>query len=301
MGTHDGRVCLVTGAGRGIGREHALLLAREGAHVIVNDVGPVGGETAARTNPARDVVEEIVASGGSAVASTHPVNEWDSARRIVEEAVEAFRDLHVVVNNAGILRDRTLVTMSEDEFDDVISVHLKGAFNITRWAANYWRDQHKKGASQSRAVVNTSSGAGLHGNAGQTNYAAAKAGIAAMTLVHAAELSRYHVRVNCIAPIARTRLTLATPGAEELMADPMFDPANISPLVAWLAAEQCPFNGQVFSVFGGSVGIYAGWSVAQEVTSTTRWTVQELATAMNTLPRQVETVNQTAIAFRTMS
>jgi NAD(P)-dependent dehydrogenase (short-subunit alcohol dehydrogenase family) len=283
----DGRVALITGAGRGIGREHALLFASLGAKVVVNDLGGGPDGSGADTSAAQQVVDEIVAAGGDAVANTDSVTSSAGARAMIDAAVAAFGDLHVVVNNAGILRDRMLVSMSEDEFDVVVAVHLKGTFNVMHHAASWWRDQTKAGATAARAIVNTSSGAGLHGNLGQTNYAAAKAGIAAMTVVAAMELERYGVRVNCIAPIARTRLTMQTPGMDEAMAAAVFDPENVSPLVACLAAEGCPFNGQVFSVYGGAVGIYAGWSIAEEVTTDGRWTFDTLRTAMEQLPRTV--------------
>jgi NAD(P)-dependent dehydrogenase (short-subunit alcohol dehydrogenase family) len=288
----EGRVAIITGAGRGIGREHALLFASLGAKVVVNDLGGSTSGEGSDTSAAQEVVDEIVAAGGEAVASTHSVTSFDEAKAMVDLAVSTFGDLHVVVNNAGILRDRMLVSMGEDEFDTVVAVHLKGTFNVSRHAAGYWREQSKEGAGGDRAIVNTSSGAGLHGNPGQTNYAAAKAGIAAMTLVDAMELKRYGVRVNCIAPIARTRLTLQTPGMGEAMGNSVFDPENISPVVAVLASEQCDFNGQVFSVYGGSVGIYAGWSIAEEVTSEERWTVDGLAAAMDKLPRKVAVNSQ---------
>ncbi|HEX3794183.1 MAG TPA: SDR family oxidoreductase [Acidimicrobiales bacterium] len=286
------RVAIITGGGRGIGREHALLFASLGAKVVVNDLGGAIDGSGADVSAAQAVVDEIVAAGGQAVASTDSVTSFDGAKAIVDLAVSTFGDLHVVVNNAGILRDRMLVSMSEQEFDDVISVHLKGTFNITRHAAEVWREAAKTGNIVDRAIVNTSSGAGLHGNVGQTNYSAAKAGIAAMTVVNGMELNRYGVRANCIAPVARTRLTLQTPGLGEAMGKHVFDPENISPLVAVLAAETCPFNGQVFSVYGGSVGIYGGWSIAEEVSSDDRWTVESLATAMDKLPRTVEVNSQ---------
>jgi NAD(P)-dependent dehydrogenase (short-subunit alcohol dehydrogenase family) len=226
------------------------------------------------------------------VANTDSVSSFAGAKAMVDQAVSSFGDLHVVVNNAGILRDRMLVSMSEDEFDAVIGVHLKGTFNVTRHAADYWREQAKAGTVTDRAIVNTSSGAGLHGNVGQTNYSAAKAGIAAMTVVNAMELNRYGVRANCIAPVARTRLTLQTPGMGEPMQNTVFDPENVSPLVAVLAAESCPFNGQVFSVYGGSVGIYGGWSIAESVDTDDRWTPETLAGAMDALPRSVEVNSQ---------
>src|SRR5580698_9896299 len=218
------RVAIITGAGRGIGREHALLFASLGAKVVVNDLGGAVDGSGADISAAQSVVDEITAAGGQAVANTDSVSSFDGAKAMVDQAVSAFGDLHVVVNNAGILRDRMLVSMSEQEFDDVIAVHLKGTFNLTRHAADVWREQVKAGNGGDRAIVNTSSGAGLHGNVGQTNYAAAKAGIAAMTIVAGMELQRYGVRANCIAPIARTRLTLQTPGMGESMGQSVFDP-----------------------------------------------------------------------------
>jgi NAD(P)-dependent dehydrogenase (short-subunit alcohol dehydrogenase family) len=294
------RVAIITGGGRGIGREHALLFASLGAKVVVNDLGGAIDGSGADVSAAQSVVDEIVAAGGQAVASTDSVTSFDGAKSIVDLAVATFGDLHVVVNNAGILRDRMLVSMSEQEFDDVISVHLKGTFNITRHAAEVWREAAKTGDIVDRAIVNTSSGAGLHGNVGQTNYSAAKAGIAAMTVVNGMELNRYGVRANCIAPVARTRLTLQTPGLGEAMGKHVFDPENISPLVAVLAAETCPFNGQVFSVYGGNVGIYGGWSIAEEVSTDDRWTVDTLAAAMDTLPRTVEVNSQMTALIKAM-
>jgi len=294
MGALDGKVVLVTGGGNGIGRECALIAAREGAKVLVNDLGGAIDGSGSDIAAAQSVADEIIAAGGQAVANTDSVSSFAGAKAMIEQAVSAFGDLHVVVNNAGILRDRMLVSMSEEEFDAVIAVHLKGTFNVTRHAADYWREQSKAGVEVDRAVVNTSSGAGLHGNVGQTNYSAAKAGIAAMTVVNAMELHRYGVRANCIAPVARTRLTLQTPGMGEPMQNHLFDPENVSPLVAALAAETCPFNGQVFSVYGGSVGIYAGWSIAESVETDDRWTAETLAAAMDALPRTVEVNSQMA-------
>jgi NAD(P)-dependent dehydrogenase (short-subunit alcohol dehydrogenase family) len=288
----ENRVCIITGGGRGIGREHALLFASLGAKVVVNDLGGATDGRGADVSAAQAVVDEIVAAGGDAVASSDSVTAWDGAKAIVDTAIEAFGDLHVVVNNAGILRDRMLVSMSEQEFDDVIEVHLKGTFNVTRHAAELWRERSKAGDTAVRSIVNTSSGAGLHGNPGQTNYTAAKAGIAAMTIVNSLELKRYNVRANCIAPIARTRLTEQTPGVGEVMAKAVFDPENISPLVAVLASEACAFNGQVFSVLGSAVGIYSGWSIAEEITTEGRWSPDGLAEAMERLPRSVRVNSQ---------
>jgi NAD(P)-dependent dehydrogenase (short-subunit alcohol dehydrogenase family) len=286
------RVAIITGAGRGIGREHALLFASLGAKVVINDLGGAVDGSGSDISAAQSVVDEITAAGGQAAANTDSVSSFEGAKALVDQAISTFGDLHIVVNNAGILRDRMLVSMSEDEFDAVIGVHLKGTFNVTKHAAGYWREVAKDGTVSDRAIVNTSSGAGLHGNVGQTNYSAAKAGIAAMTVVNAMELNRYGVRANCIAPVARTRLTMQTPGMGESMQQHVFDPENVSPLVAVLAAETCPFNGQVFSVYGGRVGIYGGWSIAESVETDDRWTADSLAAAMDKLPRTVEVNSQ---------
>ena len=284
MGALDGRVVLVTGAGRGIGREHALLLASEGAKIVVNDLGGSTDGTGEDAGPAAEVVEEIKTMGGEAVANTDSVTDWEGAQRMVNLAVETFGDLHVLVNNAGILRDRVVVNMTEAEWDAVIAVHMKGHFCPTRWAAAYWREQSKAGNEVNAAVVNTASGAML-GNLGQLNYSGAKAGIAAMTLVAAGELARYGVKVNCLAPIARTRMTLATPGLEDVVKAPddpaefdLYDPANISPLVGYLSTADNPFTGGVFHVGGNEVGLYGGWSLADDdiIATDGRWTVSDL-------------------------
>ena len=215
MGALDGRVAIVTGAGRGIGREHALLFAREGARVVVNDLGGGTDGSGADAGPAQLVVDEIRAAGGEAVANTDDVADWSGAERLVQTALDEFGTLHVLVNNAGILRDRMLANMSEAEFDDVVRVHLKGHFAPLRHAAAYWRDQAKAGTPVAASVVNTSSTSGLFGNVGQTNYGAAKTGIATMTIIAQMELDRYGVRCNAIAPSAMTRLIMTVPGADE--------------------------------------------------------------------------------------
>jgi len=294
MGTLDGRVVIITGAGRGIGREHALFMASEGAKVVVNDLGGNIDGSGSDVGPAQEVVDEIRAMGGEAIANTDSVTSWEGGQRMVNAAVEAFGDLHVLVNNAGILRDRVLVNMTEEEWDAVISVHLKGHFAPSRWAAAYWREKSKEiNGPVNAAIVNTASGAML-GNPGQTNYTAAKAGIAAATLVMAQELSRYGVRANCLAPLARTRLTLQTPGLGDTVAPPedpsefdKFDPANISPLVAYLSTADCPFNGGVFHVGGNEVGLYGGWSLDgdQIIAADGRWTVEGL---QSLAPRMLE-------------
>ena len=285
MGALDGRVVIITGAGRGIGREHALLMASEGAKIVVNDLGGNSDGTGSDAGPAQEVVDEIKAMGGQAVANTDSVTSWEGGQRMVNAAVEAFGDLHVLVNNAGILRDRVLVNMTEEEWDAVMAVHLKGHFVPSRWAAAYWREKSKEtGGPVKASIVNTASGAML-GNGGQTNYTAAKAGIAAATLVMAQELSRYGVRANCLAPVARTRLTLQTPGLGDVVAAPddpgqfdKFDPANVSPLVAYLATADCPFTGGVFHVGGNEVGLYGGWSLSEDkiLAADGRWTVDGL-------------------------
>src|SRR5438270_4612997 len=220
MGALDGRVAIITGAGRGIGREHALLFASEGAKVVVNDLGGAMDGTGDDRTPAEQVVDEIKEMGGEAVANADNVADWEGGQRLINTAVETFGDLHVLVNNAGILRDRVIVNMTEEEWDAVIHVHLKGHFVPTRWAAAYWREQSKAGKEVKASIINTSSTSGLIGNAGQANYGAAKAGIGAFTVILAQELTRYGVRTNAIAPAARTRLTLATPGLGEVVKEP---------------------------------------------------------------------------------
>src|SRR3982751_4914843 len=205
MGALDGRVAIITGAGRGIGREHALLFAQEGAKVVVNDLGGAMDGSGDDRTPAQQVVDEIKAMGGEAVANADNVADWEGGQRLINAAVEAFGDLHILVNNAGILRDRVLVNMTEEEWDAVIHVHLKGHFVPTRWAAAYWREQAKAGKEVKASVISTSSTSGLLGNPGQTNYGAAKAGIASFSIIVAQEVARYGVRSNCIAPAARTR------------------------------------------------------------------------------------------------
>jgi NAD(P)-dependent dehydrogenase (short-subunit alcohol dehydrogenase family) len=284
MGALDGRVAIITGAGRGIGREHALLFAAEGAKVVVNDLGgAVDGSGDDRT-PAQQVVDEIRAMGAEAIANDDDVADWEGGRRLVASTVEAFGDLHVLVNNAGILRDKMLVNMSEEEWDSVIHVHLKGHYVPTRHAAGYWREQIKAGREVHGAIVNTSSTSGLLGNPGQTNYGAAKAGIAALTVIAAQELARYGVRVNAIAPAARTRMTEQTPGLGDIVKAPtdpakfdVWDPANISPLVAYLSTESCPLTGKVLFVQGGEVRLFQPWTMTDTLKKNDRWTVAELA------------------------
>jgi NAD(P)-dependent dehydrogenase (short-subunit alcohol dehydrogenase family) len=282
-----GRVVIVTGAGRGIGREHALAFAREGAKVIVNDLGVTSDGSGVDRGPAAQVVEEIRAAGGEAVPNTDDIADWGGAQRLIQTALDAFGGLDVLVNNAGFLRDRMLFTTSEDEWDAVIRVHLKGHFAPTRHASAYWRARAKEGGTVDARVVNTSSGAGLMGSVGQGAYSAAKAGIAALTLVEAAELGRYGVTANAIAPAARTRMT------EQVFADRMaapedgFDvnhPANISPLVVWLGStESREVTGRVFEVEGGVISIADGWQHGPQLDKGARWEPVEVGAAVREL------------------
>ncbi|MBX8690495.1 SDR family NAD(P)-dependent oxidoreductase [Mycobacterium sp. 20091114027_K0903767] len=281
----EGRVAVITGAGRGIGREHAVLFASEGASVVVNDLGGSNAGEGTDAGPAHEVVAEIKAAGGKAVANTANIATWDGAKSLIQQAIDEFGRLDVVVNNAGILRDCFIPTMAESDWDAVIAVHLKGHFSVLRHAAEYWKAQSKAGDQPNAAVINTASGSGTTiPNAGQANYGSAKAAIAALTLVAADELERYGVRVNAIAPIARTRLTLATPGMGALMAEPegegevdLFSPANISPLVAYLATEKCPITGRVYAVQGGAISQLAGWHDVDTIETDGLWQIDDIA------------------------
>jgi NAD(P)-dependent dehydrogenase (short-subunit alcohol dehydrogenase family) len=287
MGVLDGRVAIITGAGRGLGREHALLFAAEGAKVVVNDLGGAPDGGGSDRTAAEQVVDEIKAMGGEAVANADDVADWDGGHALIDSAIDAFGRLDVLVNNAGILRDRVLVNMTEDEWDSVVKVHMKGHFVPTRWAATYWREQMKAGEEVRASIIHTSSTSGLLGNPGQTNYGAAKAGIGSFSIICAQELSRYGVRSNCIAPAARTRLTESTPGLGEIVKPPddvetfdVWDPANVSPLVAYLATADCPFNGATFYAQGGTVRLMEPWRMSEGVEQADRWTVEGLQEAL---------------------
>ena len=286
MGSLDGRVAVITGAGNGIGREHALLFASEGAKVVVNDLGGNPDGTGADASPAQRFVDEIAAAGGDAVANHDDVADFAGAANLIAEAVDAYGQLDVLVNNAGILRDNFLHRMSEDEWDVVLRVHLKGHFSTLRHAADHWRGRSKAGEEVNGAAINTASASGTFlPNAGQANYGAAKAAIAALTLVAAAELPRIGVRVNGIAPVARTRLTENVPGfVGEMMKAPddpeafdAFDPRHVSPLVAWLAAAECPVNGKLYGVQGGSISELANWTVGETISTEGEWTIDLLS------------------------
>ncbi|MBC7305599.1 MAG: SDR family oxidoreductase [Dietzia sp.] len=288
MGICDGRVVIVTGAGRGIGREHALAFAAEGAKVVVNDLGAgIDGQDVGE-HPAEQVVAEIKTAGGDAVVNGNDISSWDGARELVQQAIDTFGGLDVLVNNAGFLRDKMLVGMSEEEWDKVTTVHLKGHYAPLRHAAEYWRAESKAGRPRAARVINTSSGAGLFGSVGQGNYATAKAGIALLTIQTAAEMKGYGVTANAIAPSARTRMTTS---AGEAMAAQMaapedgsfdvMDPANISPLVVWLGSEESgDVSGRVFEVEGGKVTVCDGWQRAASEDKGAKWDPAELGSVV---------------------
>ena len=288
MGICDGRVVIVTGAGRGIGREHALAFAAEGAKVVVNDLGAGIDGSDVGEHPAEQVVAEIKAAGGDAVVNGNDISSWDGARELVQQAIDTFGGLDVLVNNAGFLRDKMLVGMSEEEWDKVTTVHLKGHYAPLRHAAEYWRAESKAGRPRAARVINTSSGAGLFGSVGQGNYATAKAGIALLTIQTAAEMKGYGVTANAIAPAARTRMTTsAGEGMAAQMAAPedgsfdAMDPANISPLVVWLGSEESgDVTGRVFEVEGGRVTVCDGWQRAASQDKGAKWDPAELGSVV---------------------
>lgn len=274
----EGRVAIVTGAGRGIGRAHALELARHGAKVVVNDYGVTLAGEASGDSPAQQVVDEIAAAGGEAVVNGADVADFGAAAAIVQQAIDTFGGLDILVNNAGFVRDRMLVNTSEEEWDSVIRVHLKGHFAPLRHAGAYWRAESKAGRERIGRVVNTSSGAGLQGSIGQATYSSAKAGIAGLTLVAAAELGRYGVGVNAIAPVARTRMT---EGAFDTSA--MALPEDNSPIVAWLASPDCDLTGRVVEIDGGKVTVETGWSHGPSRDIGRRWEATEVGAALREL------------------
>jgi len=288
MGSLEGRVAAITGAGRGIGREHALLFASEGAKVVVNDLGAAGDGAGADASAAQAVVDEIKSGGGEAVAHTGDISTWDGSASLVAATVDSFGRLDVLVNNAGILRDTFLASMSEAEWDAVIQVHLKGHFLGMRHAAEHFKQRSKAGEEVKGSIINTASASGTYlPNPGQVNYGAAKAGIAAMSLVAAQELSRYGVRVNAIAPAARTRLTEDVPMIGEMMKAPedpdaldAFDPAQVSPLVAHLASADCSITGKLFAVQGGLIAECDNWRVGKQFTTEGAWSIDSVTEAL---------------------
>jgi 3-oxoacyl-[acyl-carrier protein] reductase len=286
MGLLDGKVAIITGAGRGIGREEALVLSGEGATVIVNDVGGAVTGEGNDKSPAQEVVDIITGNGGSAAVNTDDISSWNGAKNLIDQAVEGYGKLDILVNNAGILRDKMSFNMDESDWDDVIRVHLKGHFAPSHFAAIYWRNKSKAGEPTSGRIINTSSEAGLFGNAGQANYAAAKAGIASMTWVLARELERYGVTVNAIAPRARTRMTenLGFFGSEEDGKFDQWDPKNIAQLIGFLASDgAADVSGQVFVVFGGDIWAMGGFHPVGEVHRDHAWTPAELVAAKGDL------------------
>ena len=282
MGICDGRIVVITGSGRGIGREHAIEFARQGAKVVVNDLGAEVDGTGSSAGPAGEVVDEIRGMGGEAVANGDDVSDYEGAGRLIQTAIDSFGTIDVLVNNAGILRDRMLVNMTIDEWDAVIRVHLRGTFAPTRHAVEYWRNRSKAGETNDARVINTTSPSGIYGNVGQTNYGAAKAGIASFTVIAAMELGRYGVTVNAIAQAALTRMTENLGGFGEAPArkpeefDPL-DPGNIAPLVVWLgSAESASITGRVFNVQGDHISVAEGWVAGPGASKGDRWDPAEL-------------------------
>lgn len=289
MGICEGRVVIVTGAGRGLGRAHALEFARQGAKVVVNDLG-VALDGSSAESPAAGVVEEIRAAGGDALADGADVADWAQVQQLLRRTLDTFGGLDVVVNNAGFVRDRMFVSCSEEEWDAVLRVHLKGHFCLSRLAAEHWRGRAKAGQPVAARIINTSSGAGLRGSMGQSAYSAAKAGIAALTLVQAAELGRYGITANAIAPAARTRMTEAF--FAETMAKPESDfdamaPGNVSPLVVWLgSAESQEVTGRCFELSGGEICLNDGWRMGPKRSRDSRWEADEVGAAVHELLRE---------------
>jgi NAD(P)-dependent dehydrogenase (short-subunit alcohol dehydrogenase family) len=289
----EGRVVIVTGAGRGIGRAHALAFAGEGANLVVNDLGADVDGTGGSVGPASEVVEHIRSLGGEAIANGDDVSSPEGAKRLIQSAIDTFGGLDVVVNNAGILRDRMVINMSSEDWDSVMAVHLRSTFLTTHHAANYWRGRVKEGLSNDARIVNTSSPSGLFGNVGQSNYGAAKAGIAAFTIITAAELGRYGVTVNAVSPAARTRMTEGGRIGGMTFGRNEFDPFasdNIAPLVVWLGSpEAASVTGRVFGVVGGRITVLEGWREGPSADKGQRWEPEELATVVPDLLERAET------------
>jgi len=273
-GRLDGRVAIVTGAGRGLGRSHALALAQEGAMIMVNDLGVSAQGLSSSESPGEEVVAQIRSIGGRAILSTHDVADWSSAEAMVQTAVDQFGRLDILVNNAGILRDRSFANMSEQEWDEVFRVHVKGHAAPSRHAMAYWRDVSKAGERPKASIINTTSVAGLFPNFGQANYAAAKAAIAAFTQTLALEGLRYGIRINAVSPSARTRLVASVEGSDDSFDDA--DPQNVSPLIVWLATAGCSVNGQIYQLFGRRLAVCKLSGFAYRLEQTGRWTLAQM-------------------------
>jgi len=278
QGVAAGRVVIVTGAGNGIGRAHAMAFAAEGAKVVVNDLGGSRDGAGTSAGPAQAVVDEITGFGGTAAANTDDISTWAGAENLVRQAVEMYGGLDVLVNNAGILRDRMVVSMTERDWDAVVAVHLKGGFAMLHHAARYWRERSKAGADNDARVINTTSPSGLFGNAGQSNYGAAKAGVASLTVIAAAELARYGVTVNAIAPTALTRLTDDIAMMRQAAETTDLSPEAVSPLVVWLgSAASRGVTGRVFGVWGNRITVQEGWVNGPSAEAGARWSQRELS------------------------
>ena len=287
MGICENRTVIITGAARGLGRAYALAFAAEGANVVVNDIGTSLNGEGRDTSAADGVVDEIIAAGGKAIANYEDITDWDAAKRIVDAAVAAFGDLHVVVNNAGIVRDRMFVSVTLEEWDATMHVHLRGHFCLSRHAVDYWRAKQKAGTNPDARIINTSSGAGLQGSSAQAAYSTAKGGIASLTLVQAAELGRYGITANALAPSARTRMTeqaFADKMATEGQTFDVMDPANIAPTVVWLGSgESADVTGCVFELEGGKIMLEDGWREGPFVDQNARWEPAQVGSVVDTL------------------
>jgi NAD(P)-dependent dehydrogenase (short-subunit alcohol dehydrogenase family) len=287
MGICNGRTVIITGAARGLGRAYALAFAAEGANVVVNDIGAALDGAGRDTTAAEAVVDDIVRAGGKAIANAEDITDWDASQRVVEAALAAFGDLHVVVNNAGIVRDRMFVSATPEEWDATMHVHLRGHFCLSRHAVDYWRNKAKTGAAPDARIINTTSGAGLQGSMAQAAYSTAKGGIAALTLVQAAELGRYGITANALAPAARTRMTEQAFAAKMATADQVFDamdPANVAPTVVWLGSSQsADVTGCVFELEGGKIMLEDGWREGPVIERQARWHPAEVGEAVAAL------------------
>jgi NAD(P)-dependent dehydrogenase (short-subunit alcohol dehydrogenase family) len=307
----EGKVAIITGAGRGLGKEYALAMAKEGAKVVVNDYGGGYDGTGKATGPAQDVVEEIQAFGGQAVPNFADVSSFTETKELIDTAVNKFGKLNVLVNNAGILRDKMIFNMGEDDWDRVMQIHLKGTFNCTRHACAYWREQHKAGKTLYGSIINTTSDAGLVGNLGQANYGSAKAGIAGMTIITALEMAKYDVRCNCIAPSARTRLTTeATPSLGAMMGTgapsgefDLFAPENMAPLIVYLASDDArDINGEIVRVLGNRIWLVRGWHSVGTVAKKekAKWEPKELGSELKNLLKKAPPKEDLASIYRDM-